>query len=198
MTCRRTRRAVPGRAFRHYRNVIGFQLQGPDNGSYRFGGDMEPPRCPSCGLVTDRTWVDPSLRVSRRRCDFSYTYDGGAVVSTRLAAVVRDVAGAVLVRLPGDPEFWLLDATQVVEFDAEARQTRFGPRCPTCDRPESVAGATPVMLRSSDLPHGLSRTDVEFGTGDEQHPLLLVDSSTAALLGQQSFACLDLLEIHER
>jgi hypothetical protein len=120
--------------------------------------------------------------LSQRRWDVSYTYDGYCVVSDRFREVLGD-RGASYIDLPSEPSFFALFATKQVGFDAERRRTRFERFCNECRRFTDVAGATPAFSKEMTLlPNELSRTDVEFGSGDERHPLLLLGPGSAAEL----------------
>jgi len=72
----------------------------------------------------------------------------------------------------------------VVRFDAVRRQTTFEDQCPECQRYRSVAGALPVFLIPGEtIPlDQIVRTDLEFGSGAEQHPIVLVGSELAKVL----------------
>jgi hypothetical protein len=161
---------------------VGFVLSAPDNGSFMLRGDAPHPACPTCGLATAREWVDPAFRLTGLRRDASYTYDGYFVVSDRFVAVVGQRA-ATFVDLPAEPGFFAVVPQVAVEFDSERRGTRFEDLCSACGRHGSVAGATPAfLLLAEPLPDAIARTDVEFGSGDERHPLLLVSPDLASRL----------------
>lgn len=162
-----------------------------------YQGDLNPPLCEGCGLLRDRGWINPAFTLAETMNDLSYTYDGASIASSRLADVLADVLGADLIPLPSPPGFYLLTSSRIVEFDVEARQTKMLDLCSVCGRYNSVAGAFPVFLRSVavPLPTGLSRTDVEFGTGIEQHPLLLVDPELGERLRASGLRGVELLAV---
>jgi hypothetical protein len=158
--------------------VDAFILSAPDNDSYMLAGAPEALRCGSCGRSLDSEWVDPSFRLSERGCDASYTYDGYLIVSARFREVVAD-RGARYVDIPAEPSCSVLIPVERVRFDAIRRRTTFENFCEACGRYHDVAGATPAFLRSVPPPDGLRATDLEFGSGDEQHPLLIVGARLA-------------------
>lgn len=163
----------------HSTTPVGFVLSAADNGSFMLRGDAPHPACPACGLATARDWVDPAFRLTGSRLDASYTYDGYFVASERFVTVVGE-RSATFVDLPSEPGFFAVVPQVAVAFDSERRGTRFDDLCPTCGRYRSVAGATPAFLRlDGPLPDVIVRTDVEFGSGDERHPLLLVGPDLA-------------------
>lgn len=164
-----------------------------------YRGDMSPPSCPLCELVEDDAWVDPSFELSCRAFDFSYTYDGVAIVSRRFKDAIESAQlsdGVRFVELVGEPGFFALVVDRQVSFDSERRQTRLSDQCERCGRWRSVAGAHPVFLREP-VPRGLSRTDLSFGTGREQHPVLLADVASADVLAGLDLNGLELQPVAE-
>jgi hypothetical protein len=142
--------------------------------------------------VTDRRWVDPSFKLTDDRFDASYTYDGYLIVSERFRSIT-DGPGVRFIGLLSDPGFYSLVVQNVVMFDAKRRQTIFEQPCGECGRFFVVAGATPVFLMASDpLCDQLFRTDIEFGTGNEQHPLIILGSGLAAQLREADLRGVDL------
>jgi len=172
--------------------ALAFVLSGPDNDSYMLDG-VEVWRCGTCGLPMDREVANPTFVLRDRRWDLSYTYDGYCIVSERFHAALGD-QDAIYRALPSEPDFFVLSSDRFVDFDAERRGTRFEDRCDECGRYRSVAGATPAFLTDPvPLASNLARTNVEFGTGDEQRPLLLVGTEAAARLRADGLAGLSLL-----
>lgn len=155
-------------------------------------------RCPACGGLLAK-WEDPlkGLVIKKRRFDISITYDGIVVVSNTFKSAYdsNGLSGLRFIPLPDDPEFSKIQAIEVVAFDAERRKTRFIKQCATCGQFESVVGATPVYLKErstvSDL--GFVRTDLEFASDDEKHPLLLCGLSAGKALKNAKLKGLDLI-----
>jgi hypothetical protein len=175
--------------------IEGYLLTARDNDQYMLRGDAPHPACGSCGMASDRSWIDPSFTMVRTRLDASYTYDGYMIVSEQFRSIAGTASGRYL-DLPSSPGFFVLTADHEVEFDAARRGTSFDRPCTACGRHFAVAGATPVLLvRSGSLPDIVSRTDVEFGTGDEQHPLLLVGPGLARRLREAHLIGFELLAI---
>jgi len=148
--------------------------------------------------VLDHSWVDPSFALRAGHTpDVSFTYDGCLIVSDQFRAAINDFAGASFVPLPSQPGWSLLLAGPQVTFDSDRRKTRFTEFCEECRRFTSVAGATPVFLVDPviPLPDEVMRTDVEFGTGDELHALVLVGPGVADRLRREHLAGLDLAPI---
>lgn len=159
-------------------------------------------RCDVCGELTSK-WDEllSHLIIRKRKYDISITYDGVLVVSQRFKSIYEasGLAGLVFRQLPNDPEYFAVTAERVVEFDAERRQTRFIKRCSHCGHYESVVGATPVFLKSGSIvgDSEFVRTDLEFGSGDGKHPLLICGHQAADALSDAKLKGLDLLPIAE-
>jgi hypothetical protein len=177
--------------------MIGYVLGAPDNGSFMLVEDSLAPRCSSCGLVADLGWINPRFDLRDKRFDASYTYDGYLIVSERFR-VVADAAGGRYIELPSIPGFYSLVVDRVVPFDSARRGTIFERPCEECGRFYVVAGATPAfLLVDGPLSDDFFRTDVEFGTGDEQTSLIALGAELAATLRAADLAGVDLEEIRE-
>ena len=159
---------------------------------WRFGKDgvPHPATCGTCGRKTDPNYVNPSFS-PKKRWDISATYDGYCIVSCRFRdfCLIRRWQGMTFVRLPADMGFFVLRLSSVLRFDAERRRTRFEHKCPTCGAYYSVIGADPTFLRDVTEPikEGFFRSDLEFGSGPTQHPLILLGIDTAEKLRRERF-----------
>jgi hypothetical protein len=185
--------------------LIGYVLEARDDDSYmlgeqtyrpadtafhdwRFGvaGVPHPATCRGCGRKTDPNFVSSSFRVRRRQRDLTATYDGYLLASRRFRDVCTSarLPGLIFTALPADDDFLWLQSDRVLAFDAAARGTRFERYCKTCSAYYDVIGATPVMLRREPtaLGDGFFRTDLEFGSGPEQHPIFFSGVTTARTL----------------
>lgn len=160
---------------------------------WRFGenGVAHPATCATCGRKTDPTYINSEFKAKRRKRDISATYDGYDIVSTRFRRFCEEQGwqGMTFVPLPADRDFFVLRLSNVLPFDAERRGTKFEDPCPTCRAFYNVIGATPVYLRGIREPidEGFFRSDLEFASGPEQGPLILVGVGTAEKLKEQKF-----------
>lgn len=159
-------------------------------------------RCQACGELLAK-WDEPlsQLVLKKRKYDISATYDGVTVVSERFKMVYEEnnLSGLVFRQLPDDSAFFAIYPSRAVEFDAQRRKTRFIKPCPQCGHFESVVGATPVYLKVG-VEIGerqFVRTDLEFGSLDEKHPLLLCGEYAAHALSKAMLKGLDLIPVGE-
>ncbi len=154
-------------------------------------GRPHPATCPACGRKTDPTYINPSYKVKKRRWDFGMTRDGYFSVSQRFRQFCEDQgwAGMEFVTLPADDQFFVLRLTRILTFDAARCEIRFEKFCRQCGAHHDVVGAIPVHLRgvSEAIEEGFFRSDLEFGSGHEHHPLILVGTKTAPKLRSQRF-----------
>lgn len=171
----------------------GFSLSAPDNESYMLNGPTPHASCGTCGMPLDREWIDPRFKLVRRDLDISYTYDGYIIASEKFKTATSG-RGARFVDLPSVPDFYSVRVDMSVRFDAVRRKTKLEDWCPECKRFRSVTGALPVFLLPGEVipPERLARTDLEFGYGNEQHPIVLVGSTLAIELKAASLAGLAL------
>lgn len=157
-------------------------------------------RCKSCGELTSK-WEEPLIGVivKKRKYDISMTYDGLLIVSDLFKSVytVENLSGLQFRQLPDDPQFFAVHALRAVEFDAERRKTRFVKLCQFCGQYDSVAGATPVFLKTGSEvgEREFVRTDLEFGGGDEKHPLLICGKTASKAISNAKLKGLDLKPI---
>ena len=175
-----------------------FVIDGHDNDLYFFKGRADVQRCERCGALTQK-WAErlPEDAASKVAADVSCSYDGVLVVSERFKDIYERAGLRGLDFRRVGAARWAITAERVVAFDAEKRKTRFEGACPVCGKFESVTGATPAFLTENAVvqPAEFVRTDVEFGDGDEQHPLLICGAEAAAVLRRGRLSGLELQEV---
>lgn len=178
--------------------AVGYRIGALDNDSYMYRTWKTAVRCPVCGTVLDHTALNPDFKLRRDVYDVSYTQDGACIVSELVKRVLSAYEGVDLDRLPHDGGFYLLNVARVVRFDSVRRQTRFENFCDGCERFRQVAGATPAFLRGvhKQLPAGIYRTDIEFGSDDERSPLLIVSGDLRDVLNREARKGLFFEEVH--
>jgi hypothetical protein len=168
---------------------------------WRFGKDgvPHPATCPTCGRKTDPEYVNPNFKAKRRTWDIGATYDGYDIVSKRFREFCRKQRWADMTFLPlsADKDFFVLRLSKVLPFDSKRGETRFEDPCPTCGAFYNVIMESSVYLRGVTQPikEGFFRSDLEFASGPEQCPLILVGVGTAEKLRKQKFRNLALEEV---
>ena len=164
---------------------------------WRFGKDgvPHPATCLTCGRKTNPEYINPKFKAKRRTWDISATYDGYLLVSRRFCKFCQQQGweGATFVPLPADNDFFVLRISNVLPFDARRREDP----CPTCGGFYNVIGPIPVYLRDVTEPiqEGFFRSDLEFASGPEQHPLILIGVGTAEKLQKQALRKLNMVEV---
>lgn len=179
-------------------STIGFLMTAVDNGT-RMLNESDLTRCGTCFRVIERpavvgSYVPPTDLGEAA----SYTNDGYLICESAVAEILEEY-GAAVTELPATKgKYFAVDPGKRVEFDIERRRTRFEGLCKECGRYFDVIGATPIfLLQQAGLPDEIVGTDVEFGSGDEQHPLLLVGPRLGQLLISKKVSGLQLLPLNE-
>jgi hypothetical protein len=163
-----------------------YKLSAEDNELDFFRDRQDVKRCPACSDLLDK-WKEDLSRVLIRRApkyDVSSSISGVYVVTKRFRACVEDNALTGLEFAPLQAGLFSIRPKVSVPFDAARRGTRFLKQCQECGHYESVVGARPVFLASNTVipGRGFVRTDLEFGSFDEKHPLVLCGSEAAEVL----------------
>lgn len=165
-------------------DIYGLSVRGND--LVFFGDRQDVKRCSVCSALLDKWKEDLSVVPIRRapKFDVSYSNSGIYVVTKRFRACVEENALVGLTFTPLQAGLFSVRPKVSVPFDAERRGTRFLKQCQVCGQYESVVGATPVFLAATaSVPErGFVRTDLEFGSFDEKHPLVLCGSEAAEVL----------------
>lgn len=195
-----------------------FVMYGQDNDSYAFreypslteyqqihqelvpdmSGERRPGvrRCDACGeLLTKSDEPLDGLVIKKRHYDISSTYDGITVVSERFMSAYEEASlnGLAFRQLPDDAEFFSINATRTVEFDAERSQTRFINECPQCKHFQSVVTPYEYLKTGNQIgDREFVRTDLEFASDDEKQSMILCGEAAAKSLKQAKLKGLDL------
>ncbi len=179
--------------------IIGYNLSGPDNDSHMYYHAAGLPVCPQCGYKMNSEYINPDLRIKRRKYDFSFTYDNCAIVSLKFKefCIRNGYSEIEFQKLPADSAFFLLAIRNVLDFDVEKANTRFLKFCPACNRYESVVGIAPFCLKNIHMPleDNFYRTNLEFGSGNEKNPGIIVGVDTYSKLKREQFTGLEYARI---
>lgn len=172
--------------------IIGYSLYGIDNDSYMFEEDLAN-RCDKCGLRIGRP-INEKFYLKNRKFEVSYTYDGYLIVSHRFKLFVEDnFYSGVEFSSFELKDYYSLSCINILEFDAAKRETRFINYCDKCGRYNEVIGATPIFLKNITQPlnDGFYRTDLEFGSGSNKHPVIIIGVETYKKIKRERFKGID-------
>ena len=161
------------------------------NNLYFFYGRTDIKRCPVCKELLAKWDEDLTVELSvvpvhrrKRKYDISSSYDGVTMVSRRFKELYEHsgMTGLQFTDL-GDDAF-AIRSTNIVRFDTLRSAVRFVKKCDVCGRYESVVFSGAVALLPGNVvpPVGFARTDLEFASGDEKHPILLCGDEVAKML----------------
>ncbi len=179
--------------------VIGYKLSGTDNDSHMYINNKGLSVCDYCGYKTDSEYVNANFTIKRNIYDFSYTYDGCCIVSLKFKefCLRENYTNIQFKALPLEPLFFYFIVKIQLNFDVKKRRTRFEKFCNICGNYESVIGANPVFLKNVNTPleDMFYRTDQEFGSGNEKHPLIIVGVETYKKMKREKFKGLVAKEI---
>jgi hypothetical protein len=157
---------------------------------------MDVKRCEVCGALTKKWEEDlasvPIPKVPRH--DVSYSHDCVLIVNHRFKELI-DINGISGMGFrPIQRNLYAARPIITVAFDFVRRGTRFLNRCESCGEYESVVGATPVILMPGEVvpDNGFARTDIEFASNDEKHPIVLCGDHVARTLRKTKLRGVDL------
>ena len=175
--------------------MLGYSFYGHDNDTYFYYDRTDIKRCPICNNLTDKWNEDISnIIITKTKIDISYSYDGILVVSEKFKKIYdeNNIEGLNFIALKNG--FYFIRPINVVNFDSERRKTRFINQCKKCGMYESIAGSSPVFLKENEtIPaKGFVRTDLEFGSDDEKHPLVLCGLEVGKILKKNKLSGIEL------
>ena len=181
--------------------IIGYGILGPDNNSYLNPDGWGKSICEVVYFLNYREkFINEKFRVKRSNLNLSQTYDGGAIVSQKFRdfCLRNNYEGLEFYQLKKQKELFLIKCSRIVEFDVDRRQTKFEEYKQECNKYNSISGAHPICLKSSSvLSDGLYRSDVEFGGGYEQSPILIIGIDTYNKMKSEQFKDIDFEPIEE-
>lgn len=155
--------------------------------------------CRNCGTLLDKSYLPTGL-CPRKAYDICSTFDGRTLVNERFKvwSDKRGYEGLLYHRVNERPPYYALDLSNTVRFYSERAKTRFENKCPICGNFESVVGTYPLGLLQVETPleDGFFRTDLEFGSRWEKHPLIIVGLRVRECMKQERFRLVDFEPIH--
>ncbi len=155
--------------------------------------------CSSCGsYISSKSYFPSELMVKSLKKDFSYSYDGQLILSRKAKVFLEENSSTELRfhKVNSTPEAFVIEALGKAIFDSEKRKTRFISKCDMCGKFESIVGSTPPFLKNScEIEQmGVYFTDIQFGSGKEKSPLIIVGEKLGKML-KKAFKEIDLEEV---
>ncbi len=171
--------------------IIGYAIFGKDNGGHLFPSGYGKSICEVLDFVQNRhQYLTSEFSIKRTDLSFSHTYDSALIINKKFKdfCFSNKYEGLNFYPLPNLKGFYLLKVENAVVFDFQRRGTKFEDLKEHCGKYNSVAGATPICLKiNKPLLDGIFRTDIEFGTGYEQSPLIVIGTKTYFKMQQEMF-----------
>jgi hypothetical protein len=177
--------------------ILGYVILGPDNG-YNMYRNLQLDKCSKYMNVYSIDKIDKDMRIRKLKNDFTYTYDGFAIVSDRFKQFCERESyhGIEFIDVSGCQKYFWFKIQNVIEFDAEARRTQFISFNAECNGYEEIIGATPACLKqTTPLPDGFFRTDIFFGSYAGKSPLELIGAATKEKMEAEDFSGIYFKEI---
>lgn len=157
--------------------------------------------CPNCADILDSEYAPRDLTAEAVHFDLVSTRDGHIVVSQKFKDFCHRIGipDLDLARVNDTPLLYDLRPRAIVTYDVDCGPPRFEKKCPVCGRHESVVGPRYSCIKGVDLPitDGIYRTDLEFASGQEKHPIIYVGLATAELMKKERFRGIVLNEVHK-
>lgn len=167
--------------------ILGYTLSLPDSDVVFYASAPSSLFCESCETVLVKTYLPlENLLLCRlaRSHDLFFTDDSKVLISERAALFFRREfsESAVVTRVKAKTPLFLLESRKIVNLDPIKRGVEFVDLCTKCGGYRGAYGATPCFFKMPvPLPHGLYRSDLEFGTGKYKSPLLIFGADDAAI-----------------
>lgn len=175
--------------------IVGYGISGPDNDSYLNPDGWGKSICEVIDFVNYREkFLSEKFRVKRSNFNWSNTYDGGTIVSQKFRdfCLRNNYEGLEFYPLKKQKELYLFKCSIITKFDIDRRQTKFEEYKEECKMYNSIAGAHPICLKSNKvLSDGFYSTDIKFGGGYEQSPILIIGVDTYNKLKIEQFKDID-------
>jgi hypothetical protein len=181
--------------------IVAYALSGHNNGAHFFYEAPETFFCPSCSSIIDQSYIAKRLlHLNKKLNDFTYTYDGRAIVTEQFKVFSEQLCPKDLIfkKVNLNPELFLINTTKELVFDSKRRKTLFEDYCQTCKQYAQVAGATPGFLKDIEKPilSGFFHTNVEFGSFKEKNTMILVGIETMKELTKKKLTGLEFKPIY--
>lgn len=169
--------------------LLGYTLIIPDNGD-TFIEDDALTTCSKYSNIYDLNIMNPDFALKKKKYNISSTYDSFTIVSEKFKTFCQNekYKGLKFITLPKSQGFYWFKVNNIIEFDCDARKTRFINYSEACDGYEEIIGADPACLKNkTPLPDGFFRSDICFGSTYQKSPLEIVGKATMTKLKLAGF-----------
>lgn len=180
--------------------IIGYVISAIDN-KYSMYKGLQLNKCSRFMDIYSLNIINPSIQFNNIKPNFSYTYDGFAIVSEKFKIFCEKAgySGIEFVELRGTQKYYWFKINNVLEFDPIERGTSFLDFNEECNGYEEIIGATPACLKNKNmLPDGFFRTDICFGSYAGKSPLYIIGEVTKKKLLSAGFDEIDFEDILEK
>ena len=140
--------------------------------------------------IYDLNIVNPNFKVPKKAKNISSTYEGYTIVSEKFKTFceAEKYEGLEFVILPSSPEYYWFKVHNILEFDIQARETRFLGFNKQCNGYEEIIGVNPTCLKNKFLLDDMFyRTDIFAGSFVNKSPSEMVGEKTKEKLKQAGF-----------
>lgn len=182
--------------------LVAFMLSSQKPARFEFyDGAPDSVFCKRCGDIVDRDYAPSNLNAEIMLVDMVYTRDGHLIISQKFKELVQRSAipGVDLIRVNQTPPLYDFQPRLIIPYDVACHPPRFENCCECCGIFESVIGPRYSCLEGVDEPieQGIYRTDLEFASGREKHPIIIVGVQTAPLFKREKLRGLVLNPINK-
>ena len=179
--------------------ILGYGISGRDNDSYLFPEGWGKTVCEVLDYIENReNYLNTNFKVKRANLNLSYTYDSALIVSQKFRdfCLRNDYKGLEFHPLKKQTNLYLFKTKNIIEFDSKRRGTQFEEYQEDCKMYNSIAGATPIYLKSEKIiSDGIYRTDIRFGGGYEQSPFIIIGVETFKKMKLEKMKDIDFIKI---
>lgn len=172
------------------KHISHYVLWAADNDCYWIP-ELKDPRycCPICASKLSRSIENPDFYLKKKNYDISITYDGFLIASDKFVTALKKVFMNNIfecVPIKADKRYrgnyFKVEFRDILEIDQEKAVPEFGSVCSSCGQFEHVVGARGYYLHGAPLGAGIFRTDIEFGSGFEKSPAIVVGVDSVEML----------------
>lgn len=179
--------------------ILAYEIIPYDGGAHFFEDKRMPVLCPSCTSLIVKDFLPTNVK-PQKKWDICSSYDNRAIVNERFKAWCdgQGFGGIGFRKVNANPAYFVFEPTTVLRLDP--RCARFSEKCPDCGNFRFGKRLGPLRLLevSSPIMHGFFRTDLEYGSGREQSPCIIVGIETMQLLKRERFRLFDIKPVLER